>query len=134
MRCSRGPATTPASAPFRGAIWASLDGLRTDRLQSVFWYHDAQTDDALLTRAVMRSAASLGAELALPATFTGATLTDAGVQVRYESGRAQHEIATRVLVNAAGPWASGVARRILPGIAVPTTELVQARTSRSRAR
>jgi glycerol-3-phosphate dehydrogenase len=40
--------------------WHQLDGLRQTDLQSVFWYHDAQTDDALLTAAVMRSAQALG--------------------------------------------------------------------------
>ena len=62
--------------------WAQLDGLDTHGLRQVFYYHDAQTDDALLTAAVMRSAQSLGAELALPARFTGATLAGDGVQVR----------------------------------------------------
>ena len=33
-------------------------------------YHDAQTDDALLTRAVVKSALELGAELAMPASFS----------------------------------------------------------------
>src|SRR6185436_2703518 len=46
--------------------WAALDGLETRALQAVFRYHDAQTDDAALTRAVMRSAQSLGAELKMP--------------------------------------------------------------------
>ena len=33
--------------------WAGLDGLRTDHLDAVFSYYDAQTDDARLTRAVV---------------------------------------------------------------------------------
>ena len=41
--------------------WDRLDGLETRGLRQVFHYHDAQTDDALLTAAVMRSAQSLGA-------------------------------------------------------------------------
>src|SRR5271170_5617706 len=44
--------------------WGSLDGLKTTGLQAVIRYHDAQTDDALLTRAVVQSALSLDAELA----------------------------------------------------------------------
>ena len=36
--------------------WGNLDGLATENLQAVFRYQDAQTDDAALTQAVMRSA------------------------------------------------------------------------------
>jgi glycerol-3-phosphate dehydrogenase len=105
--------------------WASLDGLDLHGLRQVFWYHDAQTDDTLLTAAVMRSAQSLGAELALPARCTGAALTTDGVQVRYLQGGAERECAARVLVNAAGPWAETLARSITPPISVPKLELVQ---------
>ena len=43
--------------------WRNLDGLDTAQLEAVFQYNDAQTDDAALTRAVMRSAQQLGAQL-----------------------------------------------------------------------
>ncbi len=105
--------------------WASLDGLETDGLETVIRYHDAQTDDAQLTRAVVRSALELGGELALPANFVGAALTDTGVDVAYERGGAQVSCRGRVLVNAAGPWATRVARAILPPIPVPEVDLVQ---------
>src|SRR6204780_15197 len=49
--------------------WQELDGLDTRNLQAVIRYHDAQTDDARLTRAVVESARSLGGELAVPARF-----------------------------------------------------------------
>ena len=51
--------------------WPQLDGLKTADLDAVIRYHDAQTDDALLTRAVVKSALALGAELAMPATLHG---------------------------------------------------------------
>ena len=105
--------------------WASLDGLDLHGLRQVFWYHDAQTDDALLTAAVMRSAQSFGAELAMPARFTGAALAADGVQVRYLQDGSERECAARVLVNAAGPWAETLARTITPTISVPALELVQ---------
>lgn len=105
--------------------WASLDGLDLHGLRQVFWYHDAQTDDTLLTAAVMRSAQSLGAELALPARCTGAVLTADGVRVRYLQDGSERECAARVLVNAAGPWAETLARSITPSISVPKLELVQ---------
>src|SRR5271165_3958162 len=105
--------------------WSSLDGLETQGLDAVIRYHDAQTDDALLTRAVVQSALSLGAELAMPASFTAAALTDDGVAVSYVKDSATVECTARVLVNAAGPWAPGVAGLIQPPILIPRVDLVQ---------
>src|SRR5580658_6706869 len=105
--------------------WSSLDGLETQGLEAVVRYHDAQTDDALLTRAVVQSALSLGAELAMPADFLGATLSDEGVALRYRQGDSILECAARVLVNAAGPWAPHVAGLIQPPITIPDVDLVQ---------
>ncbi|MDE2220678.1 MAG: FAD-dependent oxidoreductase [Gammaproteobacteria bacterium] len=107
------------------AQWPTLDGLELEGLRHVYWYHDAQTDDALLTAAVMRSAQALGAGLALPARCTGATLTHDGVQVRYLHDGVERECSARVLVNAAGPWADALARSITPAVHVPPLELVQ---------
>jgi glycerol-3-phosphate dehydrogenase len=105
--------------------WPQLDGLDTRNLDAVIRYHDAQTDDALLTRAVVDSACTLGGELAMPATFVEATLTEDGVVVSYESGASRIECRARVLVNAAGPWAGDVARAVRPPISVPDVDLVQ---------
>jgi glycerol-3-phosphate dehydrogenase len=105
--------------------WSSLDGLKTQDLDAVVRYHDGQTNDTLLTRAVVQSALALGAELALPASFTGAALDDDGVTVRYTLFESNVEVRARVLINAAGPWASGVARAIEPAIAIPHVDLVQ---------
>jgi len=105
--------------------WSSLDGLKTQDLDAVIRYHDAQTDDALLTRAVVQSALSLDAQLAMPASFTGAALTDEGVTVTYDQGAKAVECSARVLVNAAGPWAPHVAGAIRPVIPIPDVDLVQ---------
>jgi len=63
--------------------WDSLDGLSTENLQVVFCYHDGQTNDAVLTRSVMQSAMTMGAELALPATFVAAQLKSDEVVVDF---------------------------------------------------
>jgi glycerol-3-phosphate dehydrogenase len=105
--------------------WPSLDGLDTDGLQTVIRYHDAQTDDALLTRAVVQSALSLGAELAMPAKFAGATLTEDGVAVTYSQDGSPVQCMARVLVNAAGPWAPNVGGAVRPPIPTPDVDLVQ---------
>jgi glycerol-3-phosphate dehydrogenase len=105
--------------------WPQLDGLNTQDLDAVIRYHDAQTNDALLTRAVVKSAQILGAELAVPAKFLRAVLSDDGVIVSYDVDGATSECKARVLVNAAGPWATQVARAVEPPMAVPDVELVQ---------
>jgi glycerol-3-phosphate dehydrogenase len=105
--------------------WASLDGLDTDGLQDVIRYFDAQTDDALLTRAVVHSALGLGANIAVPATFLTASLDENGVTLAYEFNGARIPCRARVLVNAAGPWAPLVAARIQPPIPIPAVDLVQ---------
>ncbi len=104
--------------------WDQLDGLATAGLQSVFYYHDAQTDDRALTRAVVCSAQRLGAQLICPASFVSATLLPDGVQVHYAAPQPA-QCRARVLVNAAGAWADTLAHTISPAIAVPALERVQ---------
>ena len=105
--------------------WPQLDGLKTLDLDAVVRYHDAQTDDALLTRAVVKSALGLGAELAMPARYSGAILHEDGVTVNYSAGGAALACRARVLVNAAGPWAMQAARAVEPAIPIPDVDLVQ---------
>jgi glycerol-3-phosphate dehydrogenase len=105
--------------------WPALDGLKTLDLDAVIRYHDAQTNDALLTRAVVKSALGLGAEIAMPAKFTRADLNEDGVKVSYATSNSSVEVQTRVLINAAGPWATQVASAVHPAIPVPDVDLVQ---------
>jgi glycerol-3-phosphate dehydrogenase len=105
--------------------WHTLDGLETRDLDAVIRYYDAQTDDAELTRAVVASAQSLGAQLAMPASFVRAQLDPEGALVNYEEGSAMRECRARVIVNAAGPWATHVARDVRPAIDIPRVDLVQ---------
>ena len=116
-------ATRFGSVPKRE--WANLDGLELNGLQAVIRYFDGQTDDALLTRAVVQSAIGLGAELAIPADFIGAMLHEREVVVTYAQGGRTEECSARVLVNAAGPWAPQVAALIRPAIQIPGVDLVQ---------
>jgi glycerol-3-phosphate dehydrogenase len=107
------------------AQWPALDGLKTLDLDAVIRYHDAQTNDALLTRAVVKSALGLGAEIAMPAKFTRADLNEDGVKVSYATSNSSVEVQARVLINAAGPWATQVASAVHPAIPVPDVDLVQ---------
>ena len=105
--------------------WADLDGLRTNGLQTVWRYYDAQTDDAALTRAVMRSAIELGAELACPAEFVAATRLNEGYRIAYREAGEEKERFCRALVNAAGPWVDLVAQRVTPAPRRFAIDLVQ---------
>jgi glycerol-3-phosphate dehydrogenase len=105
--------------------WDGLYGLRTDGLQQIFQYWDAQTDDAALTAAVLRSAEGLGAELMLPAEFLGAELEADGVRVRYREGEREQTCRASVLVNAAGPWVAQAAGMLTPFASRVQSELVQ---------
>jgi glycerol-3-phosphate dehydrogenase len=104
--------------------WDGLDGLRTDGLQQVFRYHDAATDDAALTRAVMRSAEELGARLHAPAELVAARREDHGYRVTVREGEQLRELTASTLVNAAGPWVERVRERVTPGPAGFAVDLV----------
>ncbi|MGA8708278.1 MAG: FAD-dependent oxidoreductase [Steroidobacteraceae bacterium] len=105
--------------------WDRLDGLDTHNLQAVFWYQDGQTDDRALTRAVLHSARGLGAQLICPATFEAATLAEDSVELSYSAQGQAQQCRARVLINAAGPWAEQVARRVSPALEIPPLECVQ---------
>lgn len=94
--------------------WGELDGLKTGGLQAVYRYHDGQTDDAALTRAVLRSAESLGAQAITSAEFRGAVKSGDGWNVSWVTGDVAYERRAHALVNAAGPWVNSVRDGIEP--------------------
>lgn len=106
--------------------WHTLDGLDSNGLQAVFQYYDAQTDDSLLTRAVVQSALAYGAELRMPATLEQAELHDRGCIVHYlDDGKRAATTTCRVLVNASGPWANLTLGRVSPQQPPLDIDLVQ---------
>ena len=105
--------------------WTSLDGLKHDRLQAVFQYYDAQTNDAELTRAVMQSAIEYGAELRCPAEFLSATTDASGCEVSYRENNTDKSCSASVVINAAGPWVNTVSERIMPSHERVPVDLVQ---------
>lgn len=105
--------------------WEQLDGLETAGLLQVFRYQDGQTDDRELTRAVMRSASELGAELACPARFLGAQRAGTAWSVHYATEARELRILAGAVVNAAGPWVEEVRARIRPRPPGFPVELVQ---------
>ena len=93
-------------------VLAHQPALRTDRLVAAFVYWDAQADDARLTLAVARTAATLGAAVATRSPVVG-LLTGAGGRVGGVALADGTEVRARVVVNAGGVWAAQVAG--LPG-------------------
>ncbi|HEY4126524.1 MAG TPA: FAD-dependent oxidoreductase [Gammaproteobacteria bacterium] len=120
-----GPGHHAAFRTLKRAEWDSLGGLSTDGLQQVFQYWDGQTDDAALTRAVLHSAKSMGAEIHMPADFLGADLEAEGATLRYRESGQERRCRARVLVNAAGPWVAGVDSLIAPFTSSVQSDLVQ---------
>jgi len=95
--------------------WAGLDGLKTDGLRAVFEYHDGQTDDAALCRAVVASASDLGAEVRLGAEVTSIVRSGESASTRgawrvtwRNADGTSRSASARAVVNAAGPWAKAV--------------------------
>lgn len=84
---------------------ASLD-IRQQDLLAVYRYTDAQTDDQALTRAVLESARSLGAEVRFN-TWCDQMEYAGEFRLRLNDGS---EVTSHALVNAAGPWANEVAK------------------------
>lgn len=111
--------TLPRSA------WDALDGLRTQGLEAVFQYWDGQTDDRVLTHAVLRSAQDLGAELLLPAEFLRGELGEDGVNLVIATKTGGRDCHTRVLVNCAGPWVHSILERLRPMPDAVPIDLVQ---------
>ena len=105
--------------------WSTLDGLRQQQLRAVFRYYDAQTDDRVLTQAVLASAESMGAQTLLATEFISADATATGYRVRCNNATGEHTLTAKVLVNAAGPWVNQVMARISPVPNVLPIELVQ---------
>ena len=106
--------------------WNQLHGLNQQDLQAVYQYYEAQTDDSLLTKAVMDSAQQYGTELVLSAKVTSIILKGNQSSLRYLNNSGQEiEITSKVIVNAAGPWAAKVVDCVQPKQNNVQVDLVQ---------
>ncbi|UCC56888.1 MAG: FAD-dependent oxidoreductase [Gammaproteobacteria bacterium] len=107
------------------AEWDALDGLDTTRLQVVYRYFDAQTNDVELTQAVMQSAMDLGAALYCPTEFRGAEISPDGCSIEYTRDGQAKTCSASTLVNAGGPWVNYIADNIRPAPEKTRIDLVQ---------
>ena len=107
------------------AQWKTLKGLNSANLKTVYAYQDGQTDDQALTARVAQSAKTHGATLLCPAKLLSAEKTYKGYAIRLDLNGEAKTIYCRQLVNAAGPWANVVAKRIEPTPELIDVDLVQ---------
>lgn len=105
--------------------WNNPDGLDTRDLRTVFEFYEAQTDDAALTRAVLRSALDLGAKLECPAEVTGIARLPDGWELAYARDGQTRTCRATALVNAAGPWVNRILGLITPAVPGLDLDLVQ---------
>ena len=92
-------------------------GLRERDLRAAGLYYDAQTDDARLVLATMRSAAQAGALVASYAEAVSLLKPDGlvrGATVRDLLGEETRVVRALVVVNACGPWVDAVRRLDAP--------------------
>ncbi|WP_370979293.1 FAD-dependent oxidoreductase [Agaribacterium sp. ZY112] len=80
-------------------------GLKTEGLRALFFYYDAQADDRALTKAVLKSAQKLNAQVRFSEQIKAVTKLKHGFRLNLQSGSS---VITRSLVNAAGPWVQDV--------------------------
>lgn len=109
----------------KSSEWSSLDGLITKDLRHVFRYFDAQTDDQLLTKAVMASAQKLGADLMMPMTFSHAEKKADQWQITVIEAASPVHIQAKVIINATGPWINQTLAKIETDLCHVPIEWVQ---------
>jgi len=104
------------SATLPGTMPSALrkTGLKPDGLQTIFRYFDAQTDDVQLTRAVLRSAQSLGVEARCPSKLVAAERVEDGYKITLDEGGQRRQLRCGYLVNAGGPWINEVLATVAP--------------------
>jgi glycerol-3-phosphate dehydrogenase len=83
------------------AAWDPTGGPLRPEITAAFAYSDCWVEDSRLVVLNAKDAARRGAEIRTRCTFMGAARDDAGWTVRLSDGVER----TRMLVNAAGPWA-----------------------------
>ncbi|MBT1444286.1 FAD-dependent oxidoreductase [Shewanella sp. JM162201] len=111
--------------------WQTLCGLKTDGLEAVFQYWDAQTDDSRLCQAVAHSALLLGTRLCEHTEVTAISHGKDGCQVsllkHFQHGQAPvpAEVRAALVVNACGPWVNQLLDCVSPPVAKLAIDWVQ---------
>lgn len=97
--------------------------LKQEGLSGALIYRDAQTDDAVLTQAVINSAQSFGADCFYSHAVQKISKLGDFFEIKFNNNQAP--VHCRALVNAAGPWINQLAEHISPTVPVRQIDLVQ---------
>ena len=101
------------------------DHLAQKDLQKVFKYNDGQTNDVRLTKAVLLSAKTLGAEIACPAKVVSIVKHASDFNITYRTDIEDKHIKAKVVINAAGPWVNELLDLVKPKANSLEIDLVQ---------
>lgn len=108
--------------------WQQLDNLKTRHLKTVFQYYDGQTNDTLLTQRIMQQAQDSGAQLITDACFISAECSADDSEdlctIKYRQQDNTHELTSRIIINASGPWVNHVLASITPAQSELDIELI----------
>lgn len=104
--------------------WSDMDGLNTKDLKTLFQYYDAQTDDQLLTEAVMASAQRMGTVLYANTIFDSADCNNNQCTVCFTQNAISKSVTTKLIINTTGPWVNQILNKIKPEQSVIDIELV----------
>ena len=105
--------------------WSKLGSINVKNLQAVYQYFDAQTDDVVLTKAVVKSAQSLGADILTNAVMVSSEINKNEVHVSVEAGGTLKQYQCAVLVNAAGASVNEILKSCKPKQQRLPVDLVQ---------
>lgn len=105
--------------------WSKISGLKLQGLKAVFQYWDAQTDDALLTKAVANSATELGAKVITAAECLAIEHSALGCRIRYKNQEEPQIITAKAVINAAGPWVNEILDKVAPTVSPVPIDWVQ---------
>jgi len=105
--------------------WENPDQIMANDLVSVFRYFDAQTDDLALTRAVMHSARSMGADILSSAQVLNVKLDDNQCAITFRLNGQDLALDSHFLINATGPWVNQTLQAITPEPDITPIDLVQ---------
>ncbi len=98
----------PPSGKLTRAEVERLPRLNQEGLSSVLHYHDARTDDARLTLAVLLDARARGADILNRRAVTAIAPLADGYAVELDERGRKVRVEARFIVNASGPWVAAV--------------------------
>ena len=105
--------------------WRGLDGLNQFKLEAVYKFIDAHTDEVVLTQELVRSAKIHGALALCPVNFDEAIKIPDGYKVQVTKGSRTRTFECRFIANATGAWSSLTAERMGLFSKIPAVQCVK---------